>query len=182
MLHIALLTLWVVGTVADKNSTLSDHFSHHVVLDRDGAVHLSWTPEKEGITFLVEVATHGYVGLGFSPGGGMHGADIVLCWVDSRGKVHLTDRHAVGNNVPYLDNSQDLRLPLRGVSQQETFRSPRSKLGEAPEAWLVFSNEGGMVQDGGLSTDRALPVNLANSIGSRLQVHSTCATVQKVTI
>jgi len=110
MLHIALLTLWVVGTVADKNSTLSDHFSHHVVLDRDGAVHLSWTPEKEGITFLVEVATHGYVGLGFSPGGGMHGADIVLCWVDSRGKVHLTDRHAVGNNVPYLDTSQDLRL------------------------------------------------------------------------
>ena len=111
MLCIAILTLWVVGVVADKNSTIiSDQFSHHVVLDREGAVHLSWTPDKEGITFLVEVATHGYVGLGFSPGGGMHGADIALCWVDSRGKVHLTDRHAVGNNVPYLDTSQDLRL------------------------------------------------------------------------
>jgi len=30
--------------------------------------------------------------------------------VDKRGRVHLTDRHAVGNNVPYLDTSQDLRL------------------------------------------------------------------------
>ena len=79
-------------------------------------------------------------------------------------------------------NSQDLRLPLRAASQQETFRSPRSKLGEAPEAWLVFSNEGRGPHDGGFSTDRAVPVNLANSIGSRLQVHSTCATVQKVTL
>ena len=76
-------------------------------------------------------------------------------------------------------NSQDLRLPLRAASQQETFRSPRSKLGEAPEAWLVFSNEGRGPHDGGFSTDRAVPVNLANSIGSRLQVHSTCATCTK---
>ena len=48
------------------------------------------------------MATHGYIGLGFSPGGGMHGADIMLAWVDTGGQVHVTDRHAVGNNVPYL--------------------------------------------------------------------------------
>jgi len=113
MLYIVLLTLWAWGTAAaDTNTTLSDHvqFTHHTVLDRDGLFHLSWIPEKEGITFKIEVATHGYVGLGFSPGGGMHGADIVLCWLDNRGVVHLTDRHAVGNNVPYMDTSQDVRL------------------------------------------------------------------------
>ena len=37
-------------------------------------------------------------------------------------------------------NQQDLRLPLRAVSQQETFRRPRSKMGDVPEAWLVFAN------------------------------------------
>ena len=75
MLHIAILTLWAVGTLAEANSTLSDHvsFTHHTVLDREGLVHLSWIPEKEGITFKLEVATHGYVGLGFSPGGSTTG-------------------------------------------------------------------------------------------------------------
>ena len=31
------------------------------------------------------MATHSYIGLGFSPGGGMHGAgaDIILAWVDT---------------------------------------------------------------------------------------------------
>jgi hypothetical protein len=69
-------------------------------------------------------------------------------------------------------NSQDLRLPLRAPSQQETFRSPRSKRsGDIPEAWLVFPGaESRAHHAGGFGTDRAVPVNLANSIGSRLQV------------
>ena len=37
-------------------------------------------------------------------------ADIMLAWVDTGGHVHVTDRHAVGNNVPYLDTSQDYHL------------------------------------------------------------------------
>ena len=34
----------------------------------------------------------------------------MLAWVDTGGHVHVTDRHAVGNNVPYLDTSQDYHL------------------------------------------------------------------------
>ena len=77
--------------------------------------------------------------------------------------------------------NQDLRLPLRALSQQETFRSPRSKMSDVPEAWLVFANNNeqgggggrGAAQGVGFGTERAVPVNLANSIGSRLQVRST---------
>ena len=32
----------------------------------------------------------GYVGLGFSPNGGMAGADIVLAWVDEKNQVQLS--------------------------------------------------------------------------------------------
>ena len=30
----------------------------------------------------LKVETLGYVGIGFSPTGGMHGADIILAWVE----------------------------------------------------------------------------------------------------
>lgn len=66
--------------------------------------------------------------------------------------------------------SQDLRLPLRAPSQQD---SHRSKLGDIPEAWLVFPNGDGRHTQNGFLTERAVPVNLANSIGSRLQVRSS---------
>ena len=31
-------------------------------------------------------------------------------WVDRAGRVHVSDRHAVGNNPPYLDTRQDVEL------------------------------------------------------------------------
>ena len=43
----------------------------------------------------------GYVGIGFSPTGGMHGADIVLTWVDPDTGVavlsvsHINDLHYI---------------------------------------------------------------------------------------
>ena len=114
LLDLILLSLLNIPvTRSDTNVTLGHEplMTHHTVLDKDERVHLSWTPDHGGITFRYIVATHGYIGLGFSPGGGMHGADIVLGWVDTQGQVHLTDRHAVGNNVPYLDTSQDYNLP-----------------------------------------------------------------------
>jgi len=107
-----LLTVSLLGRgVSCDNSTLPPQsFSHHTVLDRGGLVHLWWSPGDKGIVFKLEVATHGYIALGFSPSGGMHGSDIALAWVDSSGGVHLSDRHSVGNNAPYMDPSQDLEL------------------------------------------------------------------------
>ena len=114
-LGLFLLSLWSLPvTRSASNATLTSEteltFSHHLVLDREERVQLSWLPDTQGVTFRYSVATHGYIGLGFSPGGGMHGADIMLAWVDTGGHVHVTDRHAVGNNVPYLDTSQDYHL------------------------------------------------------------------------
>ena len=102
------LILLLSAVLLEGSSQLG--FSHHLVLDREEKVQLAWRTETTGITFRYSVATHGYIGLGFSPSGGMHGADIMLAWVDQRGEVHLTDRHAVGNNVPYLDTKQSYRL------------------------------------------------------------------------
>ena len=98
----------------------------------------------------------------------------------STAKTERTDDEAArqSNKKDSLQtvNQQDLRLPLRAVSQQETFRSPRSKMGDVPEAWLVFANNSNEHQGGrggGYGAEQAVPVNLANSIGSRLQVGST---------
>lgn len=65
-------------------------WTHTVQLD--DSVNLSWNVmDAEGdVEFLVEAATRGYVGVGFSPGGGMAAADIVLGWVDDNtGDVYL---------------------------------------------------------------------------------------------
>ena len=48
----------------------------------------------------------------------------------------------------------------------ESFASRPSRLERIPEAWLVFPEDGG----GHQSRSPAIPVNLRNAIGSRLQV------------
>ena len=40
----------------------------------------------------MQVATQGYIGFGFSPNGGMAGADMILSWISSTGKIHLQVR------------------------------------------------------------------------------------------
>jgi len=111
-LLILMLSVWTVLTLGDDHETGDTApLTHHTVLDRDNKVILEWRPDRERITFRYTVQTHGYIGLGFSPGGGMHGADIVLLWSDpSSGQMIISDRHAVGNNVPYPDLSQDYTL------------------------------------------------------------------------
>lgn len=59
-------------------------WTHAEVLDRRGDIVLRWQPRHQEILFRVEARTRGYVGIGFSPDGGMEGADIVLGWVDDR--------------------------------------------------------------------------------------------------
>ena len=119
MLLLLLLGL-AEATVALDNRSTPLEFTHRTVLDREGRVHLSWTPATEGLTFLLEVEAHGYVAIGFSPGGGMHGADMVLAWVAGDGTVTLEDRHAEGNMVPFLDTSQDLVLDWGGENETHT--------------------------------------------------------------
>lgn len=58
-----------------------------------------------------QVATTGYVGIGFSPNGGMAGSDVFIGWVgDDGGQVFGEDRHAIGNQEPLMDASQDFQV------------------------------------------------------------------------
>ncbi|XP_063614377.1 DBH-like monooxygenase protein 1, partial [Penaeus indicus] len=77
----------VVGLSSDSLPPLG--FVHRAMMDQRGAYFLLWTPEEERIVIEVQVATKGYVGLGFSPTGGMKGADVVLGWVDDKGFLHF---------------------------------------------------------------------------------------------
>ncbi|XP_042880997.1 uncharacterized protein LOC122258825 [Penaeus japonicus] len=83
---------------------------HRAVMDQEEAYVMLWTPREKDVVFEVQVKTAGYVGLGFSPNGGMKGADIVLGWVTDEGEVMLQDRYATGYTMPTKDSSQDVEL------------------------------------------------------------------------
>ena len=63
-------------------------FEHEETLDFHRKVICKFTPDDADITFELHVETLGYVALGFSPNGGMAGADMFVAWVDSKGKAH----------------------------------------------------------------------------------------------
>lgn len=70
--------------IGNNNNYELYQWTHADVLDRKGDIVLRWQPRHQEILFRVEARTKGYVGIGFSPDGGMEGADIVLGWVDDR--------------------------------------------------------------------------------------------------
>nr|XP_027217094.1 DBH-like monooxygenase protein 1 [Penaeus vannamei] len=98
----------VVGLSSDSLPPLA--FVHRAMMDQRGAYFMLWTPLEERLVVEVQVATRGYVGLGFSPTGGMKGADVVLGWVDDKGFLHFQDRYAFGLLTPSIDESQDYTL------------------------------------------------------------------------
>lgn len=51
---------------------------HRAVLDSQGKYKIYWMHKENMITFLVQVETLGYVGLGFSSNGAMASSDIVI--------------------------------------------------------------------------------------------------------
>ncbi|PSN48360.1 hypothetical protein C0J52_08088 [Blattella germanica] len=94
-------------------------WTHSVKLDPN--VTLSWKVlnESADIEFLVEAATRGYVGVGFSPGGGMAGSDIILGWVDdSTGKIYLVAM------LPRPDARQTTITAMQPISVHSTHKQP----------------------------------------------------------
>lgn len=63
-------------------------------MDSEGKYHAFWLSGgidgSDYITFEVQVATKGWIGLGLSPSGSMAGADIVIVWIDNKGQAHIT--------------------------------------------------------------------------------------------
>ncbi|XP_045124485.1 DBH-like monooxygenase protein 1 [Portunus trituberculatus] len=108
----------VVTATASQNGLAAVDFQHQAVLDQRGAFLMMWTPGKDSVTVEVQVATTGWVGVGFSPNGGMRGADITLGWVDSQGQLHVHDRYAHGMTIPVVDIAQN--VVVEGGYQNDT--------------------------------------------------------------
>ncbi|XP_071788240.1 DBH-like monooxygenase protein 1 [Asterias amurensis] len=98
-----------------KKEREPETYPRRLLLGKNGEYTVEWRYTDDDVVFRVSVETSGWVGLGFSPRGGMEGADVVIGWVDN-GKAFLTDRFAVGNQQPALDTKQDYQL-LSGVEE-----------------------------------------------------------------
>ena len=74
-------------------ANLSSEYNHAAYLDPDENYMLYWSVKHadKSIHFAAEVKTTGWVGFGISAGlsGSMKDADIVIGWVDSKGKPYL---------------------------------------------------------------------------------------------
>ncbi|CAL8068132.1 unnamed protein product [Orchesella dallaii] len=103
-----------VGNVVNSvNLQLNENPLRHTrTLDPRGNYRLEWEVDwkEERVIFNVTAATRGYIGFGLSRKGKMSGADIVIGGVDKNGKPYFSDRHAIGNQLPVLDQSQDWTL------------------------------------------------------------------------
>ncbi|KAM9354985.1 DBH-like monooxygenase protein 2 homolog [Pholidichthys leucotaenia] len=103
---LCLLLAWTKGFFA-----MDVDMPFMVYLDKDNLVSLRWGFDdlKEIIKFQLSVNTTGWVGFGFSPNGGMKGADIVIGGLGSDGS-YFKDRHATKTAMPDVDVKQDYIL------------------------------------------------------------------------
>eukprot|EP00947_MAST-08B_sp_MAST-8B-sp1_P002487 g2487.t1 len=81
-------------------------YSHSLFLDANNKVKLHWKEDAANsiMSFALDAPTTGWVGLGFSPNGGMAGADIGLGWLKN-GAVSFDDRFATGTSMPVIDST-----------------------------------------------------------------------------
>lgn len=109
-----------VGYMVDSNP-----YRHTEILDSLGKYLLEWQVDwlQKRVTFNVTVKTKGYVGFGLSDNGKMTGADIVVGGMLPNGQTYFSDRHAVGNQVPEEDPSQDWKLHEARENRTHTFLS-----------------------------------------------------------
>ncbi|CAL8141888.1 unnamed protein product [Orchesella dallaii] len=100
-------------------------YRHWETLDENGKYELEWIVdwEESRVLFNVTVQTRGYVGFGLSIEGKMSGSDIVIGGVRPNGEPYFTDRHAIGNQLPVLDDSQDWTLHQAWENNTHTFLS-----------------------------------------------------------
>ncbi len=108
------ILLFAILTISHCNGYLVDNnpYRHIEILDQDGKYQLEWLVDwtTSRVTFNVTVKTNGYVGLGLSRKGKMSGADIVIGGVLPNGQPYFSDRHAIANQLPVEDLSQDWSL------------------------------------------------------------------------
>ncbi|XP_022094715.1 DBH-like monooxygenase protein 1 [Acanthaster planci] len=115
-------------TTADgKQQGEPESYARRLALAENDSYVLEWSYTVEDVVFRVRAKTLGWVGLGFSPSGGMKGADLVIGWVQD-GEAYLTDRFARANEQPQKDNHQDYELLSGEEANQHTTLVFRRKL------------------------------------------------------
>uniref|UniRef100_A0A671NE33 DBH-like monooxygenase protein 2 homolog n=1 Tax=Sinocyclocheilus anshuiensis TaxID=1608454 RepID=A0A671NE33_9TELE len=136
-LSLVLLLLSVQWSWAQEDPLLP--FSEH--LDLEHKVQLKWGfNEIQGtILFELTVNTSGWVGFGFSPKGGMTGADIVIGGVGPEGR-YFTDRHAGGNSMPVVDQQQNYKLLSLTESDGKTVMKFQRSIEACDENDLPITN------------------------------------------
>ncbi|KAM4771852.1 DBH-like monooxygenase protein 1 isoform 2-T2 [Rhinophrynus dorsalis] len=105
-MSVFLLLLYLTVTVLSLDF---QSYSHTAVLDGQGKYKVHWRHQEKTITFLLQVETLGYVGLGFSPNGAMASSDIVIGGVE-KGKPYLQDYFTDANRVLHRDSQQNYNL------------------------------------------------------------------------
>ena len=81
-------SLTILSLISVAFSLPIDHFEHKVVLSENFILEFNAEDEND-LEFQVTAETSGYVGLGFSPNGGMKNADIFIAWIDDQdGSIH----------------------------------------------------------------------------------------------
>jgi len=129
----SLVVVLVVGTIctalcaqlvasADAaNPSLSDApLAFSEALDAASKFVLSWTVADGELVAEVAVKSTGWVGVGFSPNGGMAGADIVMGWVEDDGTAVFSDRHAKASGLPQVDADQSTYELIKLVTEGDT--------------------------------------------------------------
>lgn len=62
---------------------------------------LHWRISGDSVRIAMVGKTTGYVGIGFDPGNGMEGADMIIGWVESGGGVKIFDAYSEGETGPH---------------------------------------------------------------------------------
>lgn len=108
-----------------NGNILTNPYWHREVLDTRGRYYLEWLVDwnQERITFNVTCATRGFVGFGLARESKMEGADIIIGGVNPNGNAYFTDRHAIAQQQPIIDQQQNWVLHLAQENNTHTFLS-----------------------------------------------------------
>lgn len=76
--------LLLISLISECHSDL--HWTYNIFSDPSGNYRLSWLADNVSVTFEVQAATKGLLGLGFSKSGQLSHSDAVIGWVNAHGR------------------------------------------------------------------------------------------------
>lgn len=101
-----------VSSHRERTTTLNgERYNWVHSIELPSKMEVSWIDsDPVHVTIEMKGPNRGYMAIGFSPSGGMVGADMFVGWVDSTGRAHILDMFGSHNGQPILDRVQNLEL------------------------------------------------------------------------